>query len=291
LAVSLFTLPWTTAGASPVLAYNVTWLAAWMLNGLTTFCLLKRFVRDSSAAFIGSLAFVCSFYVMLHGHGHLHLIWLWPMPLSMLLLERWFDNPRWRRLGAWTLVFLVGALTSWYVAVMMLLVNGLTGGTLVLVGRYNRKHGALSPVGQAPAIVRFAHGPTGTAVWTRRSGQLVCAGIVVTAVLFPFARHYVGMRGAAEETVANSASVASYLVPPQNTLSGRWWMAHVHQQPGSIWGEQSLFAGWLALALAAVGMFGIIQGRDLPRRARYSRRWRSPNCSCRLVPRRRFSVA
>jgi hypothetical protein len=34
--VSVFTLPWAAAGASPMFAYNVTWWLAWMFNGLAT---------------------------------------------------------------------------------------------------------------------------------------------------------------------------------------------------------------------------------------------------------------
>ena len=63
--VSLFTLPWTAAGAAPVLAYNVTWWLTWVLNGMATFMLLRRHVAEGVAAFAGSLAFTCSFYVML----------------------------------------------------------------------------------------------------------------------------------------------------------------------------------------------------------------------------------
>ena len=90
LGVSLATLPWAAAGASPVLAYNATWWLAFFLNGLAAFAWLRRFAIDAMPAFAGSLVFACSFYVMLHAHGHLHLIWLWPLPLSALLLERWF---------------------------------------------------------------------------------------------------------------------------------------------------------------------------------------------------------
>ena len=74
LGVSLATLPWAAAGASPVLAYNVTWWLAFFLNGLVAFAWLRRFVADRLAAFAGSLVFACSFYVMLHAHGHLHLL-------------------------------------------------------------------------------------------------------------------------------------------------------------------------------------------------------------------------
>ncbi len=247
--VSLFTLPWAALGASPVAAYNITWWLAWPLNGIATFLLLRRYVRDDGACFVGSLAFVYSFYAMLHGHGHLHLIWLWPMPLSMLLLERWFDTPRWGRLAAWALVFVLGALTSWYVAVMMLLVNGLAG-VVLLVARSER--GGDDRTAQP---------------WRQRFVHLLCGGLVIAASLYPFARHYIGLRGGAGEAAANSATLMSYVVPPANTVVGRWWLDQVDGRPGAIWGEQTLFSGWLALVLGATGLVSLLMSRAWPTRA------------------------
>ena len=267
--VSLFTLPWTAAGASPVLAYSATWWLAWLLNGITAFTLLRRYVRDPYAAFVGSLAFVCSFYVMLHAHGHLHLIWLWPLPLSMLLLERWFDDSRLWRLVLWTCVFVLGALTSWYVAVMMLIVNGLAGLTLLCcrdryVGRVFRPDRYVGRVFR-PGVSQNAGAVFRPGV--RQLIQLAAAGLIVAVALFPFARHYVGLQATPGEAVANSATLGSYLVPPANTLVGRWWLAHIDRGPGPIWGEQTLFAGWVALTLAVVGFIAIVRGRHVPRRA------------------------
>ena len=249
--VSLFTLPWAAAGASPVLAYNATWYLAWLLNGITAFALLRRFVGSALASFVGSLACVCSFYVMLHAHGHLHLIWIWPVPLSLLLLERWFDEPRLTRLAAWVGVALLGILTSWYMAVILSVANAVMALVLAMT--------------TLPTGAGILGGPV--AVWRRRGLHLALALVVVAACVYPFARHYVGLRAAPGEAAGLSADLASYLVPPENTIVGRWWLAHVDRQPRSIWGEQTLFAGWIALALAAVGLGALMRGRDVSRRA------------------------
>ena len=249
--VSLFTLPWAAAGASPILAYNATWWLAWVINGITAFALLRRFVGSALASFVGSLAFVCSFYVMLHAHGHLHLIWLWPVPLSMLLLERWFDTPRLPRLAAWVVVALLGILTSWYMAVILSVANAVMA--LVVATTAPRRG-----VDQLPAPA---------AVWRRRGLHLALAAVVVAACVYPFARHYVGLRAAPGEAAALSADLAAYLVPPENTIAGRWWLANIDRQPRSIWGEQTLFAGWIALILAAVGLAALVRGRHESRRA------------------------
>lgn len=249
--VSLFTLPLRLMGASPVLAHNVVWYLAWPLNGVATFLFIRRFVSDAVAAFIGSLAFICSYYVMLHAHGHLHLIWLWPLPLSLLLLERWFDRPAWSRLFAWTGVFLLGALTSWYVAVMMLVINALAGVLLLAMPASGNQHASRN-------------------TWVARGTQLVCAAVVVGAVLYPFGRHYVGMRGAPGEAAVNAATLASYLVPPENTLLGSLWPRWSSIVPGQIWGETTLFAGWVTLALGLVGLVSCV------RRPATSRAWIFP---------------
>ena len=250
--LSLFTLPWAAAGASPVLAHNVIWWLAFPLNGLAAFALLRRFVASDSAAFAGSLAYAFSFYVMLHAGGHLHLIWLWPLPLSLLLLERWFDAPSPGRVAGWAAVVLLQSLTSWYLAVMVLLVNALMGAVLV----------AFPPAGQAASAV----GPPGRGLWPRRAAQLAAAGAVLALCMYPFARPYVGIASATQEISANVADVASYVVPPQNTVVGHWWLTAVNEGPRGIFGEQTLFAGWLALLLAGGGTFLLL--RRVPRWSR-----------------------
>ncbi len=241
LGVSLATLPWAAAGASPVLAYNVTWWLAFFLNGVVAFAWIRRFVADRLAAFTGSLVFACSFYVMLHAHGHLHLIWLWPIPASALLLERWFVRPTAAAAGAWLAAVLMGILTSWYMAVIVALVNLATGVVLV-----------------------FMEDPAPGDLWRRRWLHLACAAIVAAVCVYPLARPYVGMVALPGEAAAYSANLASYLVPPDNTVTGAWWKRHIDPQPGPIYGETTLFAGWIALALGAIGLLVLAGGKGVP---------------------------
>ena len=44
-------------------------------------------------------------------------------------------------------------------------------------------------------------------------------------------------------------------------------MGRFTPMPGSIWGEQTLFAGWIALAFGVVGTFSLIRDHAVPRRA------------------------
>lgn len=248
--LSLFTLPWRAAGASAVLAHNATWWLAFVLNGLGAFALLRRFVAHPLAAFAGSLVFAYSFYVMLHGHAHLHLIWIWGLPVSLLLLERWFDRPSVPRVAAWLLVVVLQALTSWYLAVIVAIANALITLTLLWTG----PHAADSP-DQARLL------------WRRRAAHLLCALAVGALCVYPFARPYVGLQSSVAEAAANAATLESYLVPPVNTLAGRWWMAHLDNRPKSIWGEQTVFLGWTGVTLAALGLVALVRRPAPPRRA------------------------
>lgn len=242
LGVSLATLPWAAAGASPVLAYNVTWWLAFFLNGVAVFAWLRRFALDALPAFAGSLMFACSFYVMLHAHGHLHLIWLWPLPLSALLLERWFATPTLARAFVWLVVVLMGLLTSWYIAVMVALVNGIVFAALLITSNAALADGR----------------------WKWRAAHLFVAAAVAGAVIVPLARPYAGLRANPSDTAALSADLEAYLVPPENTLMGRWWRANVDTRPRSIYGEVTLFAGWIALVLALVGFVALVRDRRVP---------------------------
>lgn len=254
LGVSLATLPWAAAGASPVLAHNVTWWLAFFLNGVFAFAWIRRFVRDRLAAFAGSLIFACSFYVMLHVHAHLHLVWLWPLPASALLLERWFRRPTVLAASAWLAVLLMGILTSWYMAVIVALVNLATGAVLTIAERT-----------AGEGLSESWHAAADPTLRRRRVRHLACAGLVTATCVYPLARPYVGMVALPAEAAAYSATVASYVVPPENTLMGGWWKRHVDARPGSIYGETTVFAGWIALGLGAIGLVALVRGTDVPR--------------------------
>jgi hypothetical protein len=244
--LSLFTLPWSILGASPVLAHNITWWLAFPFNGLAAFALVRRFVTSDLAAFGGSLVYTYSFYVMLHAGGHLHLIWLWPLPLSLLLLERWFDVPSVGRAALWAGTVLLQSMTSWYLAVMIILINALMGAVLMIFPSSERRATAV----ENQDLRR---------IWARRAMHLISAGVVMTLCLYPFARPYADITSVPEEISANAADLASYLVPPQNTIVGRWWFNSVNDSPRWIFGEQTLFVGWLALLLAAVGFVQLVR--------------------------------
>ena len=97
-----------------------------------------------------------------------------------------------------------------------------------------------------------------------------CAFVAVT-VVWPFARHYFILHA---ETPAlprqPSADLAGWLMPPENTFVGQWLLAHNIKGPRWIWGEVTVYLGWITLGLAAIGAVVAVRSRDpLERRNRF----------------------
>jgi hypothetical protein len=226
--LSVFTLPVFALTGNPVLAYNLAWIASFLLNGLAAHGMLKRHTSDDLAALAGSLVYTFSFYKMLHAHGHLHLVWTWLVPISILCLERWFERPSVVRALLWAGVTLLQALTSWYLAVIVALVQAVVVASCLPRLRSRRDYG--------------------------QTWQLAAAAAVAAAIIRPFALPYRVLESSPRTEVAgNSADLAGYLVPPENTWLGQLWLAHIGPGPRWIWGEQTVFLGWIALVLGAFG--------------------------------------
>ena len=235
--LSLFTLPLFAATRNPVLAYNIVWLASFLLNALAAHALLRRLTGRDLPSIAGSLVYAFSFYKMLHGHGHLHLVWTWLIPLSLLCLERWSERPSLFRAGVWATTVVLQSLTSWYFAVITALAQAVVLASLL------------------PRI--YAQ---------RRSAQLwhlAAVAVISAAIIWPFAKPYRILDTSPRAEVAGySADLSGYLVPPENTWTGQLWLAHVGRGPRWIWGERTIFVGWIALCLGALGVVQLWRTRQ-----------------------------
>lgn len=236
--LSLFFLPVYAFSGNPVLSHNLLWLVSFILNAVAMHILLRRHGGSHVGAIAGSLTYTFSFYKMLHAHGHLHLIWTWLLPCSLVLLERWHERPTPGRAAAWFTAAILQALTSWYLAVMTIVATA-----IVLLWRLATE-------------VRSG--------WGRRAVHLG-AGVVLSAlILWPFAQPYRSLPPApVSGLAAYSADVAAYLLPPENTWMGQWWIANGGRGPRWIWGEQTLYLGWTAIALGLAGLVALRDRRKL----------------------------
>ena len=256
--ISLFTLPIYALTGNPVLSYNVVWFGSWIACALAMHALLRRYRLSELASFAGSLVFTFSFFKMLQGHGHLQQIWTWPLPLSLLLLERWVERASWRRAFAWAAVLLAGLLGSMYVAVMVAGANAvlLVWRVVILVATRPRPGTMTGTMTSSRSVRAFV--------------QLVVVCSIAAAATWPFVAPYRALPQAPLREVRSlSADAASYLMPAAQTWPGIAWLKFVGRGPGPMFGEQTMSLGWIALALALIGVAAAIRTRTVRETAPY----------------------
>ena len=228
IGIAIFSLPIYAVTGNPILAYWITWLVAFPLNGLAMQALAYRVTGDRVAAFGAGLVYAFCFYRMQHAHGHLQLLWTWALPLVPLALERWVERPAFGRAVAVAAIVTLQALASWYLAVFVALLSIVVGASFLVTRGLTRSHVVTGVTAFGVSLIPL--------VW--------------------FAVPYLRIRSAGSaEAATNSADLASYLVPPQNTWLGQWLQAHTALQPRWIWGEQTLYVGATTIVLALAGLW------------------------------------
>ena len=257
--ISLFTLPIYALTRNPVLAYNIVWILCYLLAAGAAHALAWRYTRDHLAAMLAGLASAFCFFRMHHGHGHLNLIWSFWIPLSFIAMDRWVARATWSRLSALVVIVVLQALASWYEAVLITVAD--TIFLLWLVAIERPPHARLD----------IRTDPAARAWLSRIALQGIVGAFVAVTVVWPFARHYFILHA---ETPAfasgSSADLAGWLIPPENTFVGQWLLAHNIKGPRWIWGEVTVYLGWITLGLAAIGAVVAVRSRDpLERRNRF----------------------
>jgi hypothetical protein len=228
VGIALFSMPVYALTGNPVLAYWLVWLIAFPLNGLAMQALAYRVTGDRVASFGAGLVYAFCFFRMQHAHGHLQLLWTWALPLVPLALERWVERPTLLHAAVAAMLVLLQALAGWYLAVFVALLS-LVVAPILLWGRR----------------LTIDHVISGTLA-------LLVSGLTLWWFAAPYARV---VAGGMAESAANSADLAAYFVPPENTWLGQWVAGHTTLSPRWIWGEQTLYIGLTTLVLAAWGLW------------------------------------
>lgn len=248
--ISLFTLPVYALTRNPVLAYNVVWILSYLLTAAATHWLAWKYTRDHLAAMTAAMAFTFCFFRMHHGHGHLNLIWSFWIPLSFVAMERWVARPTWPRLAGFVAVVVLQSLASWYQAVLICVADALFLVWLIVVERSTVR----DPRSQSQAIGRWL---------SRLALQSAVGALVVLVLVWPFARHYFILHRETPAFIAGEAAdLTGWLVPPENTFMGQWLLAHNIKGPRWIWGELTVYLGWVTLGLAFAGAVVAVRSRD-----------------------------
>lgn len=217
----------------PVFGYNLVVFASFVAAGIAAYAYL-RFLRVSRpASFVGGLIYSFAPYHTSHALGHLPLMGMWVLPFGLLAIEgvrRSLGDESRRARWAWSvaagLAVAAAAWSSWY----YFLSFSLAFAVYALVRLRGSGWRKTAPWGLVALSVSFA--------LVLPLYLLVKATADTSSLDWPLSAYH-------------GASPLAFVVPSYvQRWWGMWWV-NAYQPRNAI--ENSLFLGWLPLALAAFG--------------------------------------
>jgi hypothetical protein len=223
---------WWLSG-SPVLTFNISLIVGLALTGWATWLCARRWTGSDGAALLaGALAAFNPH--LLTRLPHIVAAWSWTIPLSLYLADRLMDERR-PRTAVWlALTVAATAATSLYSLAFV----GIIVGVVMTTAALRREWRA--------------------AVWM---GGAACAGLVLASpLLWPYVQFAAtGVSRPIETLDQFSATLNGYLHSPSRIHAG--WSARFFDRDVSVF-----FAGFAALALAAVGFIASTREHSARRR-------------------------
>jgi hypothetical protein len=226
LVPGLIAAPLHWLGAAPILVYNLVFLSGFALSGVGVALLVRRLTGNAGAAIVAGIVFAFPPYRIDH-YAHLQLQQTQFIPLALWAFHRLLDTGRVRDgvlLGVCTACQMLSCM---YYGIFLIPYMAIVCGTMLVAAR------ALSG---------------------RRLVALAAAVAIVTVAMIPVGRAYlaarkvVGERGR-DEVAKNSATWRNYLAPPEvNAVYGKVFARFMDP-------ERRLFPGFVAIALAGVGLW------------------------------------
>lgn len=226
----------------PLLAYNLLVLLSFPLSAVTAYALCRRIVQQTPAAMVGAVVYALSPFHWAHSLGHIyeaHIQWI---PLLAVCVLSFASHP----------------------SIPMFLAVALTGAVLLGSSFYYGFFTAVValPLAAAALVLLLVQ---------RRGGRLVIGLAALAGVLLatlPVTHAYLTWLGRLrkasfgneEDLIRYSARPREYLMPGPFSALRRVW--NPVTTPGTLHlsneVEQSLFLGWVPLALATVGALGAL---------------------------------
>jgi hypothetical protein len=227
LVPALMAAPLLWIGLPQLLVYNVIFLSAFALSGVTMFLLVRSLTRHVGAALFAGFVFAFLPYRFMH-YAHLELQAAYWMPLCLWSLHKTIRGGRLRDGLLAGLFFALQTLSSWYYGIFLFTFL-VPVGVLLLLGEGAR------PV--APALRSLAAG-----------GVLAAALVVPMALPYLGARESVGERPR-DEIEFYSALPQDYLHSHHSNVFIRKIASHEAVQ------ERELFMGIALPLIALVGLW------------------------------------
>ncbi len=229
LTLAVINAPLSLLSDSPWFGYNLLIFLAYYLSCVGGHVFIREVTGSRQAAVWGGIFWAFLFY-RFHHIGHLNILSFQWMPFIAAALIRFLRRPTRARTLVFAAYFAVQALVSWYHAVisaiLVLVLSLLHAGRQ----RLTLEHAALS------------------------AAAVALCGAVILPLAGPYRRSleetHLGNRYVQALVPGDRVSIADYLEPPRATLLGE-----LRDAGPWIWGEQTLYVGYSALALALAGLF------------------------------------
>ncbi|HEX7283773.1 MAG TPA: hypothetical protein VF239_17070, partial [Vicinamibacterales bacterium] len=222
LGLGIITTPAIFAGATPVAAYNLAFIASFFLSASAAYSLGVMVTGSRLAAFVAGLIF--GFNPFRAGHlEHLELLSAYWLPVMLLALHAWQQSGRRRWLVMFAMASWLQALTSGYYFVFSMVLVGLWA--LWFAARRRASLSSLAALGVA----------------------IVGPMIAIAPVLYRYqqAHRRMGLRRGITEIEALSADVSGLWTAPERLFL--WNSPAELQRP-----EGAIFPGLLAVLIVAL---------------------------------------
>jgi hypothetical protein len=246
VVTAVLSAPFIWVSHNPVWAHNVVLLLAFWLTALAMYGLVWEITRSWSGALIGGFVFAFAHY-RIGQLSHLQLLAAFWLPLALLFAHRLVARRRWREALGLGLCLGLQWWTSIYYAFYLALALGVWG-LAWLAGEI------WSLTKPAPGARRLNTGGLVRTMW--QADRRIWLGwglavLVAAAIVAPGVAPYLGVRdliGQRRMEQQQGATLSDYLRAPAQSLWGRL------TNPQGVQYEHTLFPGFVALALAAVGL-------------------------------------
>ena len=228
LSLAVINAPLSMLSDSPWFGYNLLIFLAYYLSCVGGYWFMREVTGSYQAGFWAGIFWAFLFF-RIHHIGHLQVLSFQWMPFVAAALIRFLRSPTRARTLTLSVCFVAQALVSWYHAVITTI--------LVLVL-------SVLQIGRQRLTLRHAAGAA--------AAVALCAAVVLPAAI-PYRRSLdetnLDNRYLEALVPGDRVSLSSYLEPPLATLVGQ-----MRQAGPWIWGEQTLYVGYTALALALAGL-------------------------------------
>lgn len=228
--LAIFNIPIRWFTDNPWVGYNFLIFSAYFFSAIGGYLFILYLTKNKIVAFWAGIFWAFGFF-RIHHIGHLQILSYQWFPFVALFLLKTRENPNIKNTLLLSVFFILQALTSWYLAVIV--------SVLVMI----------------LFIANMAH-----TNWNKKHAlALGSAVMLIGAAIIPFVSAYNKVikdstltdRIASISGIGDQVKLADYLTPPSATF----WGSLIPNNKYWIWQENTLFIGFTACILALFGAY------------------------------------